>query len=132
MRALEKDLKDRFPTAKELGDALGYQEPVDRITTSVQPIQAKLIIMQGPRQGQRITLSSELLPLGRRELASNNTTISRQHAKVVFRGGSYWLEDMSKNGTWVDNTRVYGEAPLVDGSVIVIGDNVLRLEQSPL
>ena len=132
MRALEKDLQDRYPTAKELGDALGYQEPLERVTTSVQPIQANLVIVQGPRHGQRITLSSDLLPLGRRELASNNTAISRQHAKVVLRGGSYWIEDLSKNGTWVDNTRVYGEAPLVDGSVIVIGDNVLRLEQSPL
>jgi serine/threonine protein kinase len=132
MRALEKDLQDRYPTAKELGDALGYQEPLERITTSVQPIQASLVIVQGPRHGQRITLSSKLLPLGRRELASNNTSISRRHANVVLRGGSYWIEDMSKNGTWVDNTRVYGEAPLINGSVIVIGDNVLRLEQSPL
>jgi serine/threonine protein kinase len=132
MRALEKDLQDRYPTAKELGDALGYEEPLERITTSVQPIQASLVIVQGPRHGQRITLSSELLPLGRRELMSNNTIISRRHANVVMRGGSYWIEDMSKNGTWVDNTRVYGEAPLVNGSVIVIGDNVLRLEQSPL
>ena len=131
MRALEKDLQARFPTAKELGDALGYQEPVERITTSVQPIRATLIVVQGPRQGQSISLSSELLSLGRRELQSNNTTISRRHAKVIMRGGSYWIEDMSKNGTWVDNTRVYGEAPLVNGSVIVIGDNVLRLEQSP-
>ena len=131
MRALEKDLQARFPTAKELGDALGYQDSVERITTSVQPIRASLIIVQGPRQGQRISLSSELQLLGRRELQSNNTTISRQHANVVLRGGSYWIEDMSKNGTWVDNTRVYGEAPLVNGSVIVIGDNVLRLEQSP-
>ena len=131
MRALEKDLEDRFPTAKELGDALGYHEPVDRITTSVQPIRARLVIVQGPRHGQKITLSSQLLPLGRRELQSNNTTISRRHANVVMRGGSYWIEDMSKNGTWVENTRVYGEAPLVNGSVIVIGDNVLRLEQSP-
>jgi serine/threonine protein kinase len=132
MRALEKDLNDRYATAKELGDALGYQEPLDRITTSVQPIQASLIIVKGPRHGQRITLSSESLSLGRKELSSNNTTISRRHANVVLRGGSYWLQDTSKNGTWVDNTRVYGEAPLANGSVIVIGDNVLRLEQSLL
>ena len=132
MRALEKDLNDRYATAKELGEALGYQEPLDRITTSVQPIQATLVIVQGPRRGQGITLSSQSLPLGRNELGSSNTTISRRHANVVFRGGSYWLEDRSKNGTWVDNTRVYGEAPLVNGSTIVIGDNVLRLEQSLL
>jgi serine/threonine protein kinase len=132
MRALEKDVNHRYATAKELGEAMGYEEPLDRITTSVQPIQASLVIVQGPRRGQRITLSSQLLPLGRKELSSNNTTISRHHANVVFRGGSYWLEDTSKNGTWVNNTRVYGETPLVNGSVIVIGDNVLRLEQSLL
>lgn len=132
MRALQKDLNDRYATAKELGEALGYQEPVDRITTSVQPIQASLVIVQGPRSGQRITLSSQSMPLGRKELSSNNTTISRRHANVILRGGSYWLEDISRNGTWVDNTRVYGEAPLVNGSTIVIGDNVLRLEQSLL
>ena len=130
MRALKKDIKERYPSAKELGEALGYQEPTDRITTSVQPIQASLVIVQGPRQGQRLSLSREALLLGRRELGSENTLISRRHAQIVLRGGSYWLEDMSKNGTWVDNTRVYGEAPLLNGSVIAIGDNVLRLEQS--
>jgi serine/threonine protein kinase len=132
MRALKKELKARYATAKELGEALGYQEPPDRITSSIQPIQASLVIVQGPRRGQRIPLSTQLLALGRNELSSNNTTISRRHANVTFRGGSYWLDDTSKNGTWVDNTRVYGEAPLVNGSVIVIGDNVLRLEQSIL
>lgn len=132
MRALKKDLNERFATAKELGEAMGYQEPSDRITTSVQPVQASLVIVQGPFRGQRLTLSSQTLPLGRKELGSENATISRRHANIVFRAGSYWLEDMSKNGTWVDNTRVYGEAPLVNGSVIVIGDNVLRLEQNLL
>jgi serine/threonine protein kinase len=132
MRALKKELNERFATAKELGEALGFQDAHDRITTSVQPIQASLVIVQGPCHGQRIPLSSQTLPLGRRELGSNNTTISRRHANIVFRGGSYWLEDTSTNGTWVDNTRVYGEAPLVNGSVVVIGDNVLRLEQSLL
>ncbi len=132
MRALRKDLKDRFATAKELGEAMGYEEPTDRITTSVQPIQAVLVIVQGPRRGERISLSSQSLSLGRSELNSGNNAISRRHANVVLRGGSYWLEDTSKNGTWVDNMRVYGEAPLVDGSVIVIGDSILRLEQSPL
>jgi pSer/pThr/pTyr-binding forkhead associated (FHA) protein len=132
MQALKKDLNERFATAKELGEAMGYQEPPDRITTSVRPVQASLVIVQGPCRGQRISLSSQTLPLGRRELGSSNATISRRHANIIFRGGSYWLEDISKNGTWVDNTRVYGEAPLVNGSVVVIGDNVLRLEQSLL
>lgn len=132
MRALRKDVTDRFATARELGEAMGYEEPLDRITTSVQRIPAILVIVQGPRQGQRIPLSSEALSLGRSELNTSNNAISRRHANIVLRGGSYWLEDTSKNGTWVDNMRVYGEAPLSDGSVIVIGDSMLRLEHSPL
>lgn len=55
--------------------------------------------------------------------------ISRHHVNVFCRGGTYWLEDLSKNGTWVDNQRVYGEVPLTSRSVVVIGDVVLRLEQ---
>jgi pSer/pThr/pTyr-binding forkhead associated (FHA) protein len=93
------------------------------------PPKASLTIVQGPRQGQRIDLSDKPMTLGRLELGSTNTTISRRHAAVHFRGGSYWLEDMSKNGTWVDNQRAYGEVPLKTGSMIVIGDNVLKLEQ---
>jgi predicted component of type VI protein secretion system len=48
--------------------------------------------------------------------------------QIIIRGGSYWLQDMSKNGTWVDNQPVYGEAPLHDGSLIAVGETVLRLD----
>jgi serine/threonine protein kinase len=137
MRALKKDLKDRYATAREMGQALGYT-PVDRLPvgriSSVMPLRASLLILQGPRQGQRITLSSadEVCTLGRFELGSADTTISRRHANIVLRAGSYWLQDTSKNGTWVDNQRVYGEVPLHTGALIVIGDSVLRLENSPV
>lgn len=131
MRALRKGLKERYTSARELGEALGYQPYPDRTTTSEQPAQASLLVVQGPLCGKRIYLAALPLDLGRRELGSDDTTISRCHARISRRGGSYWLEDTSKNGTWVNNTRVYGEAPLADGSVIVIGDSVLKLEQIP-
>lgn len=129
MRALKKNLKDRYPTAKELGQALGYQQQKTQQPAQPRPSRASLVVLQGPRQGQRIPLTSQPLALGRFDLGSSNTAISRRHASIVFRGGSYWLEDMSKNGTWIDNMRVYGEAPLRPGATIVIGENVLRLEQ---
>jgi serine/threonine protein kinase len=132
MRALKKDLKERFNTAKEMGQALGYRESGAPRISSTKPSAASLVILQGPRHGQRIPLTNPPLTLGRLDLGSANTTISRHHANILFRGGSYWLEDSSKNGTWVDNLRVYGEVPLKTGSIIVIGDNVLRLEKSPV
>jgi pSer/pThr/pTyr-binding forkhead associated (FHA) protein len=132
MHALNKDLRDRYPTARELGDALGCQPSLlgpasDR---ALKPTPASLVVLQGPRQGERFVLSDQALPLGRFELGSSNTMISRQHINISYRGGSYWLEDRSKNGTWVNNLRVYGEVPIVQGSVIVIGDNVLKLEHA--
>jgi serine/threonine protein kinase len=128
MRALKKDLGDRFRTAKEMRKALGYREsPIRPMAAPPQPTSAQLLIVQGPRKGHRIDLGDKPMTLGRLELGSTNTTISRRHASIVYRGGSYWLEDMSKNGTWVDNSRVYGEVPLKTGSLIVIGDNVLKL-----
>jgi len=129
MRALEKDLKSRYATAKEMGQALGYQEAAQVRTSSIPPTNASLLVVKGPRLGQRFPLTNQMLTLGRFELGSSDTTVSRRHANIVFRGGSYWLQDTSKNGTWVDSARVYGEVPLQTGSIVVIGDSVLRLEQ---
>jgi serine/threonine protein kinase len=130
MRALSKDLKHRYTTARELGRALGYLQPLSGHLDTDRMPPASLVVTQGPEQGHRIQLSDQCLALGRLELGSSNAMISRHHANVVYRGGTYWLEDLSKNGTWVDNQRIYGEVPLTSRSVVVIGDVVLRLEQA--
>ncbi len=127
MRALEKDIKSRYDTAKEMGRALGYKGS-EEVTTSVRPQRTALCVLQGSRQGQRIPLSEKSLALGRLDFDASDTSVSRKHLNIFFRGGSYWLQDLSKNGTWVDNQRVYGEIPLRTGAMIMFGENVLRLE----
>ncbi|RPI59015.1 MAG: FHA domain-containing protein, partial [Chloroflexi bacterium] len=137
MRALKKNVKDRYPSARELGEALGAGQKAESAAAGPlhgqlpprQVAAASLAIVQGPRQGERIPVG-EVLTLGRYDLGSANTTISRQHARIFFRAGSYWLEDTSRNGTWVNGERVYGEAPLPVGASIAIGENLLRLEES--
>jgi pSer/pThr/pTyr-binding forkhead associated (FHA) protein len=130
MRALKKEIRQRYNNARELSKALGYRDsavvPIARRTS--ESGRASLLVVQGPRQGERLPLQGQPLTLGRLELGSTDTTISRRHANVSFRSGSYWLEDTSKNGTWVDDMRVYGEAPLKPGAVVIIGENVLRFE----
>jgi serine/threonine protein kinase len=130
MRALHKDLKRRYPTARELGRALGYFQPTAEHPEKDRTPPASLLVTEGPRQGRRIPLSNQRQVLGRLELGSSNAMISRHHVSVFYRGGTYWLEDLSKNGTWVDNKRVYGEVPLTSHSVVVIGDVVLKLDQA--
>jgi serine/threonine protein kinase len=134
-RALEKEARKRYVSAWEMGKALGYRPqtvstPVSQTgpVPKVSPATAGLVVVQGPRQGHRFSLTDGTLTLGRLELGSTNTSISRQHVAIRRRGGDFWLMDMSKNGTLVDNQRVYGEVPLKPGSLVIIGDNVLRLE----
>lgn len=130
MRALSKDLKSRYPTAREMGLALGYSDSSGfHFSTALSP-KADLLVVRGPRKGQRIPLERDGLTLGRFELGSSDITVSRRHATIFYRGGGYWLQDTSKNGTWVDNQRVCGEVPLKTGSMIVIGDSVLRLDKA--
>ena len=128
MRALKKDLRQRYQDAGSLCRDLGYREGARTTQPSPRAKQACLSILQGPRRGTVIALTGEPLVLGRFELGSTNTAISRRHAQVFFRGDGYWLEDSSKNGTWVDDRRIYGEVPLGTGAKVIIGENVLRLD----
>jgi serine/threonine protein kinase len=130
MKALEKDARKRYASALDMGKALGEEgEPtVVPGRPVVRPARASLLVVEGARQGYRFPLTDNLLTLGRFELGSTNTAISRRHASIGYRGGGYWLQDTSKNGTLVDNQRVYGEVPLKSGTIITIGDNVLRLD----
>ncbi|QEL14367.1 sigma 54-interacting transcriptional regulator [Limnoglobus roseus] len=51
---------------------------------------------------------------------------SRLHAKVYYEDGRWVVRDFGLNGTKVNGTKVSGAAELNDGSVIQIGDAVVR------
>jgi FHA domain len=51
------------------------------------------------------------------------------HARVFSRGGRYYIEDMnSTNGTLLNDASLSGEAELVSGDLIRIGDTEFRFE----
>ena len=51
------------------------------------------------------------------------------HARVFSRDGRTYVEDMnSTNGTLVNDATLRGEAELIDGDVLRIGDTELRFE----
>ena len=53
------------------------------------------------------------------------------HARLFSREGRYIVEDMSStNGTTLNGAALNGEAGLVDGDTIQIGDTVFRFEAS--
>ncbi|HEY2784822.1 MAG TPA: sigma 54-interacting transcriptional regulator [Fimbriiglobus sp.] len=51
---------------------------------------------------------------------------SRLHAKVYFQDGKWFVRDFGLNGTRVNDLRVTGAVPLVEGSVIQIGECRLK------
>jgi pSer/pThr/pTyr-binding forkhead associated (FHA) protein len=51
------------------------------------------------------------------------------HARVFPRGDRFLVEDMrSTNGTLLNGASLHGEAELIDGDTIQIGDTVFRFE----
>ncbi|MGZ8665741.1 MAG: FHA domain-containing protein [Solirubrobacterales bacterium] len=51
------------------------------------------------------------------------------HARIYMRGGRYYVEDMnSTNGTMLNDASLSGEAELVAGDVLRIGDTEFRFE----
>ena len=53
------------------------------------------------------------------------------HARVFSREGRFYVEDMnSTNGTLLNGATLQGEAELIDGDTVQIGDTTFRLEVS--
>jgi FHA domain-containing protein len=49
-------------------------------------------------------------------------SVSRKHAKIIFRQGAYWLSDLgSMGGTWVDGTKLAAPRRVATGQTIDIG-----------
>jgi pSer/pThr/pTyr-binding forkhead associated (FHA) protein len=49
-------------------------------------------------------------------------SVSSRHALISVTGGRWWLEDLgSTNGSFVNDARVTGRAPLRNGDVVQVG-----------
>lgn len=90
-----------------------------------------LVLRDGAGRQQLLRLEGDRLSVGRAE--SNgvplpwDTEVSRLHAELERIAGEWTLVDdgLSRNGTYVNGTRVSGRARLRDGDVIRIGQTTL-------
>jgi serine/threonine protein kinase len=126
MKALEKKPGKRFKDGTAMASALGME--LGRGVPPTPEQVGRLVVTEGPARGQVLNITGDLFELGRQRLDPTNTAISRHHAILRRRGGEFWLEDISVNGTWVNNARVRGEQMLSKGDCIRIANSVLRLE----
>lgn len=83
-----------------------------------------------PLPGRRLTVSSELT-IGRQgcDVIVASPQVSRRHARVAPSGDGAEITDLgSRNGTFVDDTRIAGSQALAAGDRIRIGETVWEVE----
>ena len=85
---------------------------------------AAIVVLAGPRRGSELPLHRPRVVIGRSidaDLVFQHETVSREHATISFRGGSFVVEDLgSSNGTLVNGDQVAVRA-LVHGDRIKLG-----------
>jgi sigma-B regulation protein RsbU (phosphoserine phosphatase) len=95
---------------------------------------AFLHVIKGSRPGQVLELRGERMILGRHpscEIVLDNAAVSRQHAQILNRRGTFFLEDLrSRNRTYLNGTAIDGREPLKDADEVTICDIVLQFFQA--
>jgi pSer/pThr/pTyr-binding forkhead associated (FHA) protein len=87
---------------------------------------ASLLVVSGQNAGDFYLLREGPVVLGRGDrcpIQIVDGSVSRRHLRIrPDGGGSYRAEDLgSANGTWVNDRRADGPAPLNDGDIVRIG-----------
>jgi pSer/pThr/pTyr-binding forkhead associated (FHA) protein len=91
---------------------------------------ARLRVLSGPLAGQTIDVETEVV-IGREDtdLTIDDVELSRRHAVVRRHASRLQVEDLgSKNGTYVDGTRIEGPTILGGGAEIQLGITKLVVE----
>ncbi|HXF94684.1 MAG TPA: FHA domain-containing protein, partial [Gemmatimonadales bacterium] len=95
---------------------------------------ATFLVKAGELKGQRLPVRTPVVNIGRadyNDLVLPDPSVSTAHAKLQRREGVWVLVDLdSTNGSFVDGERVKGEAPLVPGALVRLGDVQLVFEPS--
>jgi diguanylate cyclase (GGDEF)-like protein len=94
-----------------------------------RPGEACVIVIYGPELGKRIKLGNAPFRIGRSassDLPLDQESVSRNHARITFDGGDYWVQDLkSTNGTYVNDVAVRDQQ-LNDGDQIRVGRSILK------
>ena len=126
-------LKDLRRTTAPAPDATGFHAAPGVVEAPRRGPDGWLVVERGGglEGGQRFDLIGGL-SVGRSKEADvriDDRYASSLHARVFSREGRFYVEDMSStNGTLLNGATLHGEAELIDGDNVQIGDTVFRLE----
>jgi len=88
-------------------------------------MELKLIVLAGAKQGLEIPLKKDKFLIGRAKecsLRAGSEAISRRHCAIVRKDGAWTARDLgSRNGTYVNDTRITEEVALAAGDELRVG-----------
>jgi hypothetical protein len=125
-------LKDLRRTVTPAPDATGFHQAPAHVGPQ-SATDAWLVAERGGglASGERFDLIGGL-SIGRSAEADvriDDRYASGVHARIFSRKGRTYIEDMnSTNGTLLNDATLHGEAELIDGDVVRIGDTAFRYE----
>lgn len=125
-------LKDLRGTVAPAPDATGFH-PAPAFADAPRGADAWLVVERGGglRTGERFDLIGGLSigRSGEADLQIEDRYASGLHARIFSRDARTYIEDMnSTNGTLLNDAGLHGEAELIDGDVVRIGDTEFRYE----
>jgi predicted component of type VI protein secretion system len=92
----------------------------------------KLVVLAGAKEGLEIPLKKEKFLIGRAKecaLRAGSEAISRQHCAIIRHADHYTVKDLgSRNGTYVNDSRIAKEVPLVAGNELRVGPLKFRID----
>lgn len=108
------------------------------ITAVVSTGTGRLIITNGPQEGQSIPMLTNTITVGRAttkadwEVCLQDPSVSRPHARMEYREDSWVLYDLgSSNGTLVNGTQINEKGRAIkDGDVLTFGGTVSLFRES--
>ncbi|MFI5025936.1 MAG: FHA domain-containing protein [Solirubrobacterales bacterium] len=127
-------LKDLRRTVAPAPDATGFHQ-APGLVAQAAATDAWLVAERGGglASGERFDLIGGL-SIGRSPEADvriDDRYASGVHARIFSRDGRTYVEDMkSTNGTLLNDATLSGEAELIDGDIVRIGDTEFRYESS--
>ncbi len=96
--------------------------------------EAWIKVEAGFRPGREMLLAKEKTSIGRAEgmdiALFGDSGVEKAHANIVLEGGRYFIEDLqSPGGTFVNDQKVAGKAPLKTGDLIRMGKSLIRFNE---
>jgi len=91
----------------------------------------KLVVASGKSAGRTIAIKRNKLLIGRAEecdVRPLSEDVSRRHCEIVVGPADTWIQDLgSRNGTYVNGTRIAEKLRLSDGDIVRVGALELKV-----